>query len=208
MRTLIALVFPMLMLAGGPFGFEKGMTKEQVIKLVGPTVVIKNADDKLNLKTAPHPHPAFEEYDLLFSPTQGLLKVVAIGVDVQTNPFGDRIQSAFLDIRNGIAQVYGHPSDLFDFVHSGSIWTDAQDWTMGLLKEERTLSTFWASKHAMSRIPSLTADKFLDLPNSLYLITLDANASSTSKGYVEVSYEFVGWGEYVESRTAKQNNVF
>jgi len=208
MKILIAFMFPMLILAGGPFGFEKGMTKEQVIQLVGPTAVIKNADDELNLKTAPHPHPAFEEYDLLFSPTQGLLKVVAIGVQIQTNSFGESVKSNFLTIQNGISQVYGHPSDSFDFVQAGSIWTDARDWMMGLLGKERSLYTYWASRLAMSGIPSLTADKALDLPHSIRLITLEAYALSTSTGFVGLNYEFVGWNEYVQSRTAKQNNVF
>ena len=174
----------------GPFGFWYGMTKEQVIALVGKEAINKAVDDKLQLTAAPKGHPAFETYSLIFSPTQGLLKIVAIGKDIQTNDFGDSVKTAFTDLRDVISKTYGPPKSI-DFVKRGSLWTDARDWMTGLLKEERSLAALWDNA-----------------PNHIRGVILEANALSTSKAYLRLSYEFEGWDEYADSKKAKAGTVF
>jgi hypothetical protein len=47
----------------GPFGFERGMTLEQVTKLVGKgTPSVKNPTVVFTFTSAPRPNPAFEKY--------------------------------------------------------------------------------------------------------------------------------------------------
>jgi hypothetical protein len=81
--------------ASGPFGFDKGMTRSQVIQLVGNDAVdAKNSDaDTLVIKTAPKPHPAFENYMLVFSPKDGLVKLIAIGNTIESDSYGTQVKN-------------------------------------------------------------------------------------------------------------------
>jgi len=62
-----------------PFGFHKGMTKDQITSVVGTQNIKEQKGDLLVATSAPKPNPIFEQYLLTVSPTQGLLKVMAIG---------------------------------------------------------------------------------------------------------------------------------
>jgi hypothetical protein len=187
--TLLTAVSIAVAAAAGPFGFEPGMTREQVIRLVGQDNVVQEDShgDVLILRTAPIPHPAFERYLVIISPKNGLLKIQAIGVDISTNRFGRDIRSKFAEIRNALIGIYGSPED-FDFLLDGSIWTDPQHWTMGLLKNERTLAADW---HA----------------NGMFF-WLRARAVSLEKGYLALGCEFAGFDQYTDSKKADQNKAF
>ena len=75
----VALIRPSTCYAG-PFGFNYGETRSEVIAAVGASHVkpghIKEA---LILDTAHKLHPNFVSYDLIFSPTKGLIKIIALG---------------------------------------------------------------------------------------------------------------------------------
>jgi hypothetical protein len=177
----------------GPFGLHRGMTLEQVIQIVGKGAVKETKrDDAVQLSTVPKPHSAFEFYVLIFSPKDGLLKIGAIGHDINTNGFGEAVHDSFVEIRDAISQTYGQPEHNFDFLQSGSIWKEPEDWMMGLLKEERTLAANWRTA----------------LPNRINLILLEAKASSTEKGYLSLGYEFDGWHEYADAIKKKAATVF
>jgi hypothetical protein len=182
----------MRVVVSGPFGLRRGMTQEQVIQVVGKGAVKEAKDDTLELLTVPKPHPAFEFYQLIFSPTGGLLKIIAYGNDITTNGFGERVHDSFIEIRDAISEVYGQPEGTLDFLKAGSIWNEPEYWMMGLLKEERTLATNWQKA----------------LPNRIYGIVLDAKALSTEKGFLHLVYEFDGWNEYVDAKKAKAGTVF
>src|SRR5438067_137324 len=89
----------------GPFGFFFGMTKEQVIRLVGQSAVKEITDEgqTIRLTTAPRPHPAFDYYLVVISPDRGLLKIVAVGNTIQTNGYGDDLKSAYNEILDAVA---------------------------------------------------------------------------------------------------------
>jgi hypothetical protein len=176
----------------GPFGLHCGMTKNEVIQLVGERAVKESTDYSLLLATAPKPHPRFELYRIFFSPQHGLLKILAAGNDVATNGFGLELKTTFTEIQDALSQIYGKPQT-FDLLRAGSIWTESQNWTMGLLKKERSLSAFWTDS---------------PFPNHITLIMLEAKALSTEKGYVSLTYEFEGWEAFADSLKAKQDTVF
>jgi hypothetical protein len=177
----------------GPFGLRFGMTRDEVLQLVGKGAIKSEKDDTLRLTAVPRAHPDFEEYVLVFSPQQGLLKIVAAGKTIQTNGYGRDVQLAFGDIRDAISKNYGAAKTL-DNLRSGSIWDEPREWMMGLLKRERTLAAVWES----------------DSARALHLsgIVLEAYALSTEKGYLKISYEFEGWDKYVDSLKAKAGTVF
>lgn len=178
-----------------PFGFHRGMTRAEVIKAVGAASIdTKHSQgDFLSVSTAPKPYSAFEAYNLWFSPSQGLLKISAIGKTIQTNRFGEQIRVAYGEISKALRATYGEP-EVLDFLKTGSIWKEPEDWTMGLLKEEREYSEYW-SKYSL---------KLADMSG----IVLEALALSDERGYLIVSYEFEGWEEYVEAKKADAGKVF
>jgi hypothetical protein len=176
----------------GPFGLHRGMTQEQVIQIVGEDAVIKTKDDLLIVLTVPRPHPAFENYVLIFSPNDGLLQIAALGNDITTSVFGDVLQNSFIEIRSAISQTYGKPECNYDYLRAGSIWKEPQDWMMGLFRGERHLFTGWNKS----------------LPNGIQRISLLAQAPSTETGFLTLSYEFEGFGEYLAMKERKAAAVF
>lgn len=176
----------------GPFGLHRGMTQEQVIQIVGKDAVKEAKGDVLRLLAVPKSHRAFDEYSLIFSPNDGLLKIIAYGKDIRTNGFGDAVHDSFVEIRDAISTTYGKPYGTLDSVKEGSIWKEPQDWMMGLLKGERDLYSLWSKT----------------LPNRISGIMIKAKALSTEKGYLVLSYEFEGWDEYLDAKQKKADSVF
>ena len=185
-------LFAFQALAAGPFGFEYGMTKEQIVKLVGQRAVEKEDGDRLSLSTAPKPHPDFEAYNLMISPEQGLVKIGAVGRDVQTTGSGYELRRAFTETADALVKSYGSAKKTYDFLESGSIWKDSQYWMMGVKKKERHLVATWESP----------------LPNHLQSIFLEVSALKTETGYLTLSYEFDGFKEYSDGKKAKAGSVF
>ncbi len=183
-RLILLLAIASPVIGAGPFGFERGITKDQVVKLVGESAVTKvtkgSTEDItiVTINTAPKPHPDIREYLLLFSSKDGLLKLAASGKAIRTNGFGSELHDAFIELRDAVAGVYGTPKT-HDFLRSGSIWKEREDWMMGLLKQERYLIAFWDPPPA--------------LPNQIANIEVEAVAVSTEAGYVAIRYEFEGF---------------
>jgi hypothetical protein len=178
--------------ASGPFGLHRGMTKEEVIQIVGKDAVKEVKGDRLKLRTVPKPHRAFEFYSLSFSPKDGLLQIIGVGNDIRTNGFGESVHDSFMEMRDAISNTYGQPEFNLDYLKQGSIWRESEDWMIGLVKKERELSAAW-SKHLPSRIRG---------------IVLEAKGLSAERGFLELTYEFDGWDEYVDSLKNKENSVF
>jgi hypothetical protein len=190
----------------GPFGLHRGMTREQVLQIVGKDariVDVKADPDTLLLNRVPKSHPAFEYYGLFFSPTDGLLKIVASGKIISTNVFGEALLNSFIEIRDALSKNYGQMENL-DYLKSGSIWTDPQDWMMGLSKGERKLAAIWG----LAETGNLSDLRQMDLPNRILGIMLEATAMSQDKGNLVLSYEFEGWNEYVDANRKHAADAF
>jgi hypothetical protein len=192
-------VFCVLALTLGPaqgfasaFGFKVGMTRDQIVAIVGSKALDRTDGDVLTFSTAPEPHGKFVQYMCIISPDAGLLKVAAYSRDITTNAFGDNLKEQFEELEKGVASVYGD-GERMDFLMSGSLWSGPRDWMMGLLKEERTLATYWKPN------PS---------PDKITIVVLKATALSTEKGYISLVYEFEGFHAYTEKKKQNQNAVF
>jgi len=186
-----------------PFGFHRGMTREQIIRLVGAGEVKASKghpQDELRVLTAPKPHPAFEQYDLVISPSEGLLKIVAVGKDIATNGYGEEIRAEFGELSDAVARTYGTPQ-IADYLKEGSIWNEPREWMTGLLKKERELFALWSPSE--NRI----GEPYVE-PGNRVSIVLESAALSETKGYSTLVYEFDGWSAYVLSKKAIENKVF
>lgn len=178
------------------------MTREQIIQRIGKDAIEKETPDPaggetLYLKTVPNPHREFEAYVLKISKKDGLLKIIALTRDVDTTEDGAQLSEEFSSLADELRSVYGTPSNSFDFVRAGSIWDAPNDFMMGLVKGDRTLSVDWTSKPDQP-----------PLKDRLSIVALDAKALRPDRGYMELTYEFQGWEDYVDLVKSKESTVF
>ncbi len=157
----------------GPFGLDMGTPLAELNKLM-----------KLKLeKTAlystpsvPKPHPDFDDYRLVVTPNHGLCKVIAWSRIISTSVYGTELVNKFSDVESALNAKYG-ASKRYDFLRSGSIWNEPRDWTMGLLKKERTLTSYWTNEAH-------------ELPENVETIELQAMAIGTEQAMIRLGYEF------------------
>jgi hypothetical protein len=189
----------------GPFGLSRGMSKEAVVAAVGAKNVIKNEGRQVS--TVPKPHLMFESYSLLFSPTVGLVKILALSVIIDTDDFGDQIRSAYDDISTALQQAYGQPNYSFDFLQSGSIWHERNEFMWGLYKKERTLATAWDNTSETNGTAPIVRHA---LPNQIANISLQAVALDVdpNKADLILAYEFNGFNQYADEVAKKKASVF
>jgi hypothetical protein len=107
----------------------------------------------------------------VISPKQGLCKVGATGLTVDTGSGGSDLRMVFERIAGRLATKYGDPEHSFDFLQAGSIWREPNEWMMALKLKERVLANSWTGSDGV-------------------VILLQANALSSNKGWVSLSYEF------------------
>ena len=184
----------------GPFGLVRGMTKEQILDKVGKSSLGSVENDKAGgvsmfLTTVPKPYKSFVMYQVYVSPTEGLLKIVAFTDFIDTAADGTQLRDAFSSLKDQLQIPYGDPTSQYDYVKGDSIWRESQDFMMGMVKHDRTLSCYW-----------IASDK-TPLKDSITAISLKAAAKDSSTGLVMLIYEFAGWSGYAETLDSKEGSV-
>ena len=135
----------------GPFGLRRGMTKSQVISIIGHDAVKKETTNalggsSLTVTSVPKPFREFEEYQLFFSNTDGLLKIIAIGKDIPTSEEGAELREHYSDLKQLLSNTYSTPQEI-DFVKSdNSALAEPGNFMLSMLEKERDLSCFWSSQ--------------------------------------------------------------
>ncbi|CAM7037814.1 hypothetical protein [Enterobacter roggenkampii] len=164
--------------ADGPFGLQAGLTKKNIEDMTGE--VLKPVDGKVNLymlSATPKKNPDFESFGLLISPKAGLCQIRALGKDINSDSYGFALKSKFDEISNTLKSIYGDGKKT-DFLLSGSIWKDPNDWMMGLVKGERVLMMEWKGKNEVME------------KNEISEVGMDVRANNSSSGYVFLQYTF------------------
>lgn len=179
----------------GPLGLEMGMSIEQ-LKTAGVDVT-DYKDGVLWSDTVPKPHRAFSRYVLIVDPQLGLCKMAALGRSIEMNSFGSQLQEEFQNVLAALESNYGRAAQ-FDFLRRGSIWNESKDWSISLLKEERTLMAAWPRDETDSRYV---------LKDNVVAISLEASAIKTSVGYVTVQYEFKNAKACLAKRKKRRDSV-
>jgi hypothetical protein len=190
----LILAVPSACLAAGPFGFNYGETKDQVIREVGASHLLNYEPYSVVFDTAPRPHPDFEGYVLFFSPTQGLLKIVAYGRDVTTNDSGDQLRQTYSRIKEGIRARYLSPSAESDALTPRSLWTGADNWMTSVRTRDRNVSATWRPDPAKH--------------DHLQLVELRLSASKDDLGYLVLVYEYKGWSTRQDELERARSDVF
>ena len=169
-----------------PFGFKLGMTRAQVIALVGAGSVREDRGDLLILSTAPEPNPDFDTYGVSISLSAGIARVVAISKSIETNGYGEELKEQFRATRKVLENQYDS-AETFELVRPGSTWRAPKDWMMSLAMDERVLTSIWI-------VPGKA------------IITLDAFASSEHRGFVGIQYQFPNFGRWLSEHVRERED--
>ncbi len=192
---LVGLLFSAVVIAqSGPFGFQRGMTKNQIVALVGLKAVDTKASvgDVLRLKTAPKPETAFETYMLLISPDDGLVGIIAIGRDTRTGDDGAELKSVYDAMLQQLSSRYGGPSQTIDICErAGAACKRSADWMLMLLGRQRRLQSVWR--------PDVPTKAMRD--TGVHVVTLEATATGINSGLITCRFELEGFAKYVASKS-------
>ncbi|MFM5032450.1 hypothetical protein [Aeromonas media] len=170
----------------GPFGVSMGMTKEMFkghLTPAGNGIFIFN--------NPPKPHPQYEQYVVQISDKAGLCWIKAVGKDILTSRHGYQLQTNFDDFEKKLDERYGAHKRV-DFLASGSIWKEPEDWMTALQKKERYLFTTWSGEGKA-------------LPNNLSKIGLIAAANASDKGYLAIEYSFTNEADCEQESKTKDD---
>ncbi len=167
------------------FGLYMGMTLDEIKAVTGP--LQEKRDGMYSTSKVPVGHPDIEEYTVIVSPTLGLCKVAGFTGMVETSSFGTELVTKFDSFQSALTAKYGEPTRAFKGPIPGTIWKEREDFMMGLLKKEVTLSTFWKDM------------KDTDVTT----IMLNGVAMSRDKGIVTITYEFQNTKECLADRRKK-----
>jgi hypothetical protein len=132
----------------------------------------------------PKPHPDFDDYRLIVTPTHGLCKISAWSKSLTTSVYGTELVSKFSSIEDALTAKYGSPRR-YDFLRSGSIWDEPRDWMMALVKKERTLVSYWSGEGR-------------NWPDNIQSISVEAVAVGTEHAIIKLDYDFKNSSECIE----------
>ena len=175
--SLLCGVFNIQSLFAGPFGIDMGMSLSQV-KTACKTSP-KHIQDNVYEITPPKTNDIFETYYVRIDPDYGVYWLKAIGKDLYTNGYGERVKSTFESLITSIRRTYGEELYRIDELKEGSIWGDSERFMYALQHGDRELYAMWSKLDENSSIFILNnlmkdpeyKDRFVD-----YIATSDTTA--------------------------------
>lgn len=178
----------------GPFGFEKGMSRSQIITRVGQKNVdprTLRAGDMLRVRTAPQPDAAFVGYMLLVSPKDGLVRVGGFGKFLQVGDNGAELKEAYDGIVAELTEKYGEASKKVDSCEGPAIICKRpSEWMLTMFGKQRKLWSEWSGTTPTPKMKKA----------GIHAIHVVANAASLSGGYVACDFELEGLDKYIEAK--------
>ena len=181
MITISSCGLPFAALAG-PFGVIPGAS-------LSTLKVVQKLDEQTYLVEVPMPNSTFEGYVATATTQDGICKITAIGKDYQADSYGMTVKSKFADMRQMLREKYGNDK-MYDQLNYGSIWNEPKDWSMAVMKHERSLASFWDS------------EKKSNLPENVHAIMLTVNAIGSDTTFLKLTYEFSNIGKCVARKAA------
>jgi|SaaInlStandDraft_1057018.scaffolds.fasta_scaffold167151_1 hypothetical protein len=176
----------------GPFGTSEGMTKSDL----GITSSTKEISlYKYQLTDLPKTSSLFEAYVVQVTPKNGLCYLKAVGVTVSSSRYGEGVRNMFDRVNAALSKKYTS-GNLQDFLRTGSIWDEPEDFMMGLNKKERILAGYYDEEEGSVMVENI---------EKAYLRAL---ALSNDKGYVVVDYYFENHDSCQAEVDAAENDVF
>jgi hypothetical protein len=197
--AMLTVLLPAACFAG-PFGFEYGMTKAQVLAIVGQQNVLKDQDFLLRVASAPKPDDDFEAYLLLISPDKGLLKIIATGKTIDSSPIGTELRVHFGAMRDKLSKKYGPPTQSFDALLPGSNLDAPGAFIESLRVKQRVLACNWDVDATKRKAAGPESDHILG-------VILETKGLRRSAGWLELTYEFEGFSQFYDEMNKKTEQV-
>ena len=175
-----------------PFGLIKGLTIQAIEEATGQKPI---QEKNVFIISPPKTHPSFDQYFVRINEKVGLYYIKAIGKPISTSVYGSELLSEYQTVLAGVRKTYGVPKE-YNFLKAGSIWSEPNDWMMGLLKKERVLMSVWSINNG------------LILPDNIKQIILVGVALKQDTGYIVLEYYFDNYDEAVKLEKEKVDSVF
>ena len=178
----------------GPFGIEMGdvpsMSKFKDFQEVN------GRPNMLLGQNPPKAHSSFENYGIKFSSSSGACWVKGIGKDIEPDAYGTSTKSEMDKVAKQISSKYGK-SEKTDMLGYESIWDEADEWLIGLTKNERFYMYQWNS------------DSGANLEGTgIESMALIAQASDRTTGYIAVEFSFDNKKTCDEEETQQGEDAF
>ena len=191
--ALILVTFATNSIAG-PFGVEMGMSKAD-LGISNASQMLAEGTFKWKVESLPKNSRFFEYYIVQVTPQNGLCYLKAVGQDVSTSAYGTSLRTAFDKVNNQLQKKYSGGTNA-DFLRSGSIWDEPEDFMMGLQKSERVLAAYYDEEEGSTMVEGVTK------------AYLTANAASSDSGWVSINYVFENHDACTEELNALDASVF
>ncbi|MCR5045071.1 MAG: hypothetical protein K6A42_00665 [Treponema sp.] len=162
----------------GPFGFDIGMSYEEV-KTACEGIEPEHIADDRYFVTPKKSHPLFEKYIVWISDLYGLYYVKGVGHDIDTNNYGTEAKKQFNDLLSILESKYGNFKKT-DTVDEDYLYHEEHYWMTALKDGARTYTASWYT---------LSPEDY----NGLETIGLGIKCSekySTDKAYIWLEYGF------------------
>jgi hypothetical protein len=159
--------------ADGPFGVEMGAN---IASLNSCAPLEKKGVFKCT--SVPKPHQDFEFWIVKHHPSTGVCFIKGVGADIKNDRYGSGLRSKADELAKQVAKTYGPPTTSNDFIRSGALWKDANEWTMALTKKERFYDKFW------------TSDEGFRGKNHVKSVLISADGGGSDSGWVSVMFEY------------------
>ncbi len=171
MKTYATLAPILMMLAGcekAPTNEQQGAAKDGVLTQIKKTVSRGPADGPLGiakgealsdldkpkeegpglytLGSVPSPYPNVEMYQVVNTEGHGTCKIILVSNDLTPDAYGLETKSTVDGVADDLSTRYGKPTDSYDFLSPGSIWSDPKDWYDGIRQNERHYAHTWTRR--------------------------------------------------------------
>ncbi len=176
----------------GPFGFKGGLSFEEIEKMIGKENIIEN-DGSYILKKLPKSIDDFGLATCDIDKEKGLVRIGVITTDISSDSYGSVLRTRFTNMSTAIKGKYGEPAKEYDFLRYGSLWNEDREFIMGIVKKERTLSTYWNLSENENKVKS---------------IGLITGARYSDAFYIILSYEFEGYDEYSDNKNKEKSENY
>ena len=164
--------------APGPFGLTMGMSKVAIEAVTGSKLeAVEGESNMYRTETVPRNLDRVDFYTLVVLPNAGLCQIRVAGMTINSSSHGIEIQTEYRRLRDAVANTYGKYGEA-DFLRSGSIWDEPEDWMMALRRNERVLQAAYDAEEGST------------MRNNVKEILLDAMAVNTSSGWISLQYKF------------------
>ena len=181
--------------AAGPFGLAMGMSQAAIEAAIGSDLeTMEGQTNFYRATTVPRPLERVDFYGLLILPNAGLCQIRVAGITIDSSSHGVELRNEYRRVRDALESVYGTYGE-GDYLRSGSIWNEPEDWMMAVRRNERVLQAAWDIEEGST------------MRNNVKQILLGVRAPSTSKGWISLQYTFDNEEECEAERSQTTSSV-